>query len=120
MGHGERIVEAVGSKHFRFTNEDELQRGIAQVLDGLGIPYAREFKLSKEDRIDFLVEGGLGIEIKIKGSFADLARQVHRYLGHEEVSEVLVVTSRAQLSYQLPKEMRGKTVTSVWLSTGAF
>lgn len=104
---------------YRFTNEVELQRGIDQVLREWGASYEREYRLNKTDRPDFLVapdrraEGeriapGIAVEVKIGGSTAEVTRQVHRYLQHEEVAGVMLVTSRFR--HQLPAEINGKPV----------
>jgi len=104
---------------YRFTSEDELQRGIDRVLGEWGASYVREHRIDARDRLDFLVaperrgEGepvppGIGVEVKIGGSTAEVTRQVHRYLQREEVTGLVLVTSR--LRHQLPAEINGKPV----------
>jgi hypothetical protein len=103
---------------YRFTTEEELQRGIEQVLRDQWIGFKREYRLNKTDRPDFLVmpdrhvpgerTPGIAVEVKIGGSAAEVTRQVHRYLQHEEVAGVMLVTSRFR--HQLPAEINGKPV----------
>lgn len=101
-----RVLRSVG---FSFSSEDDLQRGIDQVLTDRGIPHQREVVLSPKDRIDFMLDGGVGIEVKIGGSAADLTRQVYRYCREEKIRAVIVVSSRLRLG-KLPDEMAGKPV----------
>ncbi len=116
----QRVVAALRSKRFRYDNEAELQAGIAIVLDELGLPYAREHRLGRSrDQIDFMVEGVLGIEVKVDGSLTALTRQAHRYLQHDELAAMLVVTTKSK-HRNLPDEVSGKSVEVVWISGGAF
>jgi len=72
----------------------------------------REVRVGSADRIDFLLPGGLGVEVKINGSLSGLTRQVHRYAQREEISALIVVTTRHRLA-QLPDTMHGKPVRVV-------
>ena len=101
-------VAAVLSRYrFRFTDEDDLQKGIAAALQANGLAFHREESLSARDRPDFLLDGGLAIEVKIKGSLSELLRQAARYLEHEEIRAVLVVGSPGWLN-RIPETMQGK------------
>jgi len=113
------LLEALRQTRFRFTSEDDLQRGIAKLLEERSIPHQREYRLDAQSRLDFLVDGGLGIEVKIDGSASDLGYQVLRYLRHEVVKGVVVITSRSS-HRDLPREMEGKPVWVVYLFTSAF
>jgi len=93
-----------------FSSEVELQDGIEEVLKAAGIAYKREVILSKEDRIDFFVEeGGIGMEVKTKGSISALTRQVHRYVQFESIQGILIVTPLGRLT-SLPGAINGKPV----------
>lgn len=107
----DQIRAALAAHRFSFSTEDELQRGIAQALDSVGIAYRREVVLTRNDRIDFLL-GKLGIEVKIDGSISALTRQVHRYAHLEAIDELVVVVGRIRLT-QLPKTINGKTIHTV-------
>ncbi len=78
----EALVEMFATK-FRacFTNEAELQIAVAEALMHAGIEYAREHPVDDGEagRIDFLVDGGIGIECKVDGSVPMVARQMIRY-----------------------------------------
>lgn len=116
------VERALSGHRFRFADERELQAGIDQVLRSQGLEVAREASLGETGTIDFLVgpDGArLGIEVKTRGTRADLARQIHRYLQHDSVQAVLVVTTRATLG-RLPATIANKPVFVHHLVSGAF
>lgn len=108
--HLAACVAQVSRHAFAFADERELQDGLAVVLGPLGA--AREVRLGPTDRIDFLLPGGVGVEVKVDGSLPALTRQVHRYAQRAEISALLIVTSRRRLA-ALPEEMNGKPVRVV-------
>ena len=65
--------------------------------------------------IDFLIDGKIGLEIKIKGSPSAVTRQLMRYFECAMLKELVLVTGRAKL-WNLPREILGKrlTVVSLW------
>lgn len=103
---------------FRFSSELQLQTGIASVLTEAKELFAREIQVSG-GRIDFLLECGVGIEVKVGGSMAQLVRQIHGYLDDERIEELLIVTSRSA-HLAVPPLFRGKKVVILWLSEGAL
>ncbi len=105
----ERATAALKAVAFNFQDEAELQEGIAFALTLGGLTFKREAKLSDQDRIDFLLEAGVGIEVKVGGSISALTRQVFRYTVLEQLSAVIVVVSKSTLG-NLPREMNGKQV----------
>lgn len=113
------LIEVLRSVRFRYSSEEDLQLGIDQVLRNRSVVFEREVRLDPHNRIDFLVEGGIGIEVKIDGSVEELGRQVLRYLLHERVQEVVVVTTRAT-HRDLPPTLEGKRITVVYLFSSAF
>ena len=98
----ERVLAALSGTYFRFSDEETLQDGIESVLIDAAIPYEREFHLSGRDRLDFLVDGSIAIEVKIKGTTPELTRQLHRYAADPRVQAIIVVTSRMRLAMQPP------------------
>lgn len=105
-----KIAELLTSYKFNFSDEKQLQQGIAGVLEVHNIPFEREVTLSAKDIIDFMI-GKIGLEVKIQESFADVARQLHRYAQLEEIDELILVTTKSQ--HQMPAEINGKKVTVV-------
>lgn len=109
------IVQAVKAYRFHYSNEKELQEAVGRALLTAKIPHEREKILPDGfGTIDFLVAGGIGIEIKIKGSPSAVTRQLLRYLKCEAISELVLVTGRSKLG-NLPRELLGKRLTVVTL-----
>jgi hypothetical protein len=86
------VRAAFRSKRHRYSNEIELHHSLAATLVEAGIEFEREVKIVG-GRIDFLI-GDLGVEVKVGGSAAALARQVARYTAEPRVGRILIVTTR--------------------------
>lgn len=105
--HGPTVAKLFASRRFHHANERELQDGIESVLREAGYSFDRERQLAPGDVIDFLVAGGLGIEVKVAGGMAEVTRQLHRYAQHADVTELLLVSTRLRHG-QLPDVLNGK------------
>lgn len=82
--------------------EADLQRGIADILYGLGVAFTREAPLGADlGRIDFLA-GRIGIEAKTQGSSQALGRQLTRYAQSSAIATLIVVTTRRHHRRDLP------------------
>jgi len=105
------------SGELRFATERDLQAGVAALLAAEGFTAEPQARLSPLDRPDFLVDG-VAVELKVKGGAPELERQVTRYLGHDQVLAVLVITNRSR-HRGLPGQINGKPVWVMWIP-GAF
>jgi hypothetical protein len=105
------------SGELRFATERDLQAGVATLLAAEEFTAEPQVRHSPLDRPDFLVDG-VAVELKVKGGAAELERQVTRYLGHDQVIGVLVITNRAR-HRGLPRQINGKPVWVIWIP-GAF
>jgi hypothetical protein len=95
----ETLVAELKKYNFNYTNEDDLQRGILEVFMTLKKPLKREYRISDKDRIDFYwPEHRVGVEVKIDHALSALTRQVHRYVQHEDIQGILVVTGKVRLN----------------------
>ncbi len=92
---------------FRFSNEKELQAGIRLALRWE--EHTTEVVLSKRDRIDFLLDNGIGVEVKVAGSLSAVTAQVLRYTQSDLVSAVLVITTKTT-HRKIPNTLNGKPV----------
>ena len=119
MDEPKDLLEALRSVRFRYSSEEDLQLGIDKLLRERRIQFEREVRLDAHSRIDLLVDGGVGIEVKIGGSTSELGHQVLRYLQHPRINQVVVVTTRAT-HRDLPEELEGKKIWVVYLFTSAF
>jgi hypothetical protein len=106
---------------YRFNNERELQE---QLASGpfLGQDFRREYVLDQDNRVDFYFprpDGiGLGVEVKVAGTPANVLRQVWSYAGFGEIGELILVTSRMRLGGLCPAEVNGKRlqIVNLWES----
>jgi hypothetical protein len=113
-------AQIITSFRYSFTNEIELQDGVATALFEAGIIHEREVKLSSRDRIDFLIPPGIGIEVKeIAQSPSKVLRQLHRYAESDRIVALALVTARSQ-HIVLPSEIGGKPLVVVNLSGGSL
>lgn len=88
------IVQQLPKFAYRFGDERELHAGISQVLTDIGVPFKHEHVAGPTDRFDFLCDGGIVIEAKVKGAMTPALRQCVRYLERGDVAAVVLVTTR--------------------------
>lgn len=112
-------------------DERGLQDAVEHVLAAIfGIGYQREHRYAPTDRVDFTVwrageralelakpDSQVAIECKVGGTVAQVTRQIDRYLAHEVVGGVIVVTTRFPL-LRLPSTLRGKPVRGCLIRNG--
>ena len=108
-----RQVLLLHSYHAGYSWTDDLQRGIASVLGSMQISFEREFRLDEHSRIDFMVEGGIGIEAKINGTSRDTWKQCVRYMEFSAVEELILVTVKSR---HRDGRLTGKPFHIAWLS----
>lgn len=93
-------------------DEAKLHGVIALALKNLGVPFEQERKLGQNDRLDFLVEGGVCLEVKKTAAGEAALRQIGRYLEHPEVSAAVGIAMRWD---GVPPKFRGKPVFTIEL-----
>lgn len=102
------VLRLLRSHRYQAGNERDLQEALLEVLST--IPGCeRERIISPQDRLDFLLPGGIGVEVKIEGSLSALTRQLHRYAQRPEISALIVVTTQRRLA-RVPPRISGKHV----------
>ena len=109
------LTRLLGRHRFRHATEKELQAGITEVLSVAGIAFEREVTVHPGDCIDFLLLGGLGIEVKTGGGLSEVTRQIGRYAATEAVSSLVLVTTLSRLA-NLPDSIAGKPLAAIILS----
>jgi hypothetical protein len=114
----EQVKNVILRYRFSYRNEKELQEGLAMAFLEAAVPAVREYRLGPRDTIDFMIDGGIGVEVKVGGSLADATRQLHRYAGFDEVHSLVLVTTRSRLA-NMPMTLQGKPLGTLVLS-GAF
>lgn len=111
----EDYVRWVQARRWPLSGEKALQEEIATALAACGEQFSREVRLSGDDIIDFMLPGGIGIEVKISGQRRAVYRQCERYCGHEAVRSLVLVTA---VSMGFPPEINGKPCYVASLSRG--
>lgn len=103
---GAEIGRILRSVRMSVAVEVECQAEIAAALIAAGLPAVREVVLDAKSRIDLMV-GSVGIEVKVKGDRRAIYRQLQRYCGFPEISELVLVTG---IAMSLPSEINGRKV----------
>lgn len=103
------LAAVLRGTRYDLTSEERLHEGLKARMQAAGLAFEHEVRLGPQDRIDFLLDDGLGIEVKVDGSTSAVTRQIHRYTQHERISALLLVTARTRHA-ALPAEMNGKPV----------
>lgn len=93
--------------------QDQIERALRQE----GIAYEREVELAPGDRIDFMV-GTVGIEVKIKGTRAQIIRQLARYVRNDRVEEIVLAATSRRVLASAPDEITGMHITKHLLQGG--
>ncbi len=114
------LIGYLGKVRADLVNETATQVAIKRALLAAGFEVEHEKRLSKRDRIDFLVacpdfgRGAVGIEVKLKRgtSPVEVFKQVCRYAEHAEVQAIVLDTS---IAMTLPPRINGKEARVVSL-----
>lgn len=116
----ERVRGVIGSYRYAFIDEKDLQDGIAEALARGGLGFEREVRLAPRDVVDFLVEGGVGVEVKVEGAVGAILRQLARYARSDRVKALLLVTRKMQHAGRFPSELGGKPLLVTTLEASAL
>lgn len=102
----------------RADDERTMQEAISRVFTAEGWSFEAEVSITGQSRIDFLVGGWLGVEVKIGRSWApnNVLSQLIRYAGVERVESLVLVTTSMTLSARMPSTVRGKPLYAVYLA----
>lgn len=111
------IATSLRSYRFLAVDEAELQDQIAEVLTRAGIHHVRELTLTHHGRIDFMLDHGIGLEVKVDGSPSAVLRQLFGYAQSPSVESLVLVTRRSQLS-TLRGPIAGKTLHVIHIGGG--
>jgi len=102
-------------------NEKVLQDAMAKAFAEGRPPWTveREVDLGPGDRIDFVLNDVVGVEVKIKGQVNDVLRQLMRYANHARFEGLILVTTRMTMAALMPPALLGKPLYTIRLP-GAF
>ncbi len=108
-------MAVLGPRVYRAARERDLQDSIEMVLRDNGFGVERECRLSPRDRPDFLVDGCVAVEVKMRASGSAVLSQLVRYAAHGRVQAVVVATPRLSSLSGIPAEILGVAVRMVAL-----
>jgi hypothetical protein len=99
-----RLSYLLRNQRYGYADEIELQTGVQEVLERLGLVVDREVRLDEHSRIDIMTglpQPGadpipVGIEVKIQGKPQDVRRQVQRYAAFDRIGALMLVTPIAR------------------------
>lgn len=118
-GHKDAIalVRMLQGCRLDLSSEKHLQEGIELALRNNDVIFEREKRLSPRDIPDFLAEGGIVIECKMRNKTKKMAiyQQISRYAACEEVTAIILASN---VSMGLPSEINGKPVYAASISAG--
>ena len=100
------------------SSEKAAQAGLALLLHDrlFGVSIEREVRLSASDIVDILVDGGVAVEVKLRGAGKmAIFRQLRRYATCPQVRAILLVSNTAM---GLPEQIEGKPAAFVSLGAG--
>lgn len=108
------VAEAIRAHRFRYSDERQLQDALGGALTAAGFDVAREVSLDAASRIDLLA-GSIGVEVKVAGTLESVTRQLCRYVTHDQIDGLVLVTTRVR-HRQVPATIAGKPVAVVCLA----
>jgi hypothetical protein len=108
-----RVIERVKVDPVRL--EADVVDAISECFAQHGIAFRREVKLSSGCRVDFLVDGGVAIEVKKgKPNASAVSNQLLRYAASCKVKAIVLVSERGLIRHIT--EAHGKPVRYISLS----
>ncbi|WP_323025669.1 hypothetical protein [Castellaniella sp.] len=112
-----QVVRLLERYQFDLSTEKHLQAGVETAFLENGLVFEREKRLSARDIPDFLLEGGIVVECKLRGKSRkiDVYQQLLRYAQHQDVSTIVLASNSVM---GLPDQMHGKPVYAASLSMG--
>lgn len=107
------LLQLIGSVRLPLTGEKNTQTMLAGVFDAAGVNYEREVKLGPGDIVDFMIDGDIAIECKLRAGRAQIFRQLRRYAEHRGVRALVLLSNTAM---GLPESINGRP--AYYLSLG--
>ena len=110
------IVRLLQSGRFDLSSEKRLQADIEALFLAKGVVFEREARVAPRDIPDFLVDGCIAVECKMRNAKKmDVFKQMSRY---SELPNVKVLILASNLSMVIPPTLNGKPALMASLSRG--
>lgn len=87
-----KFVSILSEYSINFNDEKDLQNSIFKIMQKHFNNIQKEYPLEPYGVVDFFIEG-VAIEVKIKGQKAKIYRQCRDYCKHQEVKNLLLVST---------------------------
>ena len=113
-----RVVSLIENTQINTTTEAAAHNALCEMLDRHKIAYQTEFRLSATERIDLLVGGEIGVEVKTGHARRHIADQLNRYSEYPEITHMILATGRSwPQSFRLKngKPLLTASLTRGWL-----
>ena len=107
------VCETLARWRFDLSSELATQKSIHEALIQSAIRHDREVVIGPRERVDFLCDSGIAIEVKLDGQAKKIYKQLERYSQSYQVRSLILATARA---VQMPKEINGKPCVVLSLS----
>ncbi len=101
----ERVIKILNTRRFDLAREKRTQADIEALLLSAGVEFVREFRFNDENIIDFIIDGEIGLEVKLKAPKRLIYDQCERYTSFLKLSSLILVTNTMM---GFPKELNGK------------
>lgn len=111
------VVRLLRRVRVDLSTEKAMQAGIEVALTQFGVSFEREKRLDDRDIPDFLIDGGIVVECKLRGKARkiDIYKQLVRY-AQSDLVKAIILASNTNMG--LPEEIEGKPVYTASLSLG--
>jgi hypothetical protein len=103
----DKILLALGTLRIGISSDEfQIQSMVEQALLDQQISFEKEYQLAPRNRIDFFVDGGIGVEVKRgKPNKTQVTKQLQRYASFEEIKAIVLVVDR---TVAIPNEINAK------------
>jgi hypothetical protein len=105
----------VTGHRYRWRHERDLQDGLHLVLTEAGFTVDREVEVASGCRVDLVVDNVVGVEVKVRSSVEDVARQLQRYAHSCGISALVLATTQAR-HRELPAVIAGMPLFVAYLT----
>ena len=113
--HLQRIVLLIRKFRLPLHDEKQTQEAMLKAFEVSGINVRREFRFLNGDKIDFILDNGIGIEVKVKGQRMAMYRQLERYTASDHINGIILATA---VKMDLPAEINNKPAIVASLTHG--
>lgn len=110
-----KLAQILRSCRPRLGHEKLLQEDIEALFRENNVDFKREYVLGPGERVDFLVDGRIAVELKIKFPPRKTLRQIQRYATYDIVESIMLVSASA---VSMPAMWNEKPVYVINLGAG--